>query len=186
MAILRQPCTLEEFLKLPEDEPALEFEDGKVTQKVSPKGQHSMLQGTFTERINRFAEPRKLAFAFPEIRATFAGASHVPDVGVYLWDRIPRTEAGEVANDFFEPPDIAIEIVSPEQSVNSLVRRYLWYVENGVRVALLVDPHDRSVILFRPSSRPVPLRGADAIEIGDILPGFQLSVDQLFGSLSLR
>ncbi len=66
MAILRQPCTLEEFLKLPEDEPALEFEDGKVIQKVSPKGQHSMLLGTFTRRINRFAQPRKLAFAFPE------------------------------------------------------------------------------------------------------------------------
>jgi Uma2 family endonuclease len=186
MAIVQQPRTLEEFLKLPEEEPALEFESGRVTQKVSPKGHHSRLQGSSVERINRFAEPRKLAIAFPEIRTTFAGASHVPDVGVYLWDRIPRTEAGEVANDFFEPPDIAIEIVSPEQSVNSLVRRCLWYVENGVRVALLVDPHDRSVILFRPSSRPVPLRGADAIEIGDILPGFQLSVDQLFGSLSLR
>ena len=40
---------------------------------------------------------------------------------MYLWDRIPRTESGEVANRFYAPPDIAIEIVSPEQSVNGLV-----------------------------------------------------------------
>jgi hypothetical protein len=37
--------TLVEFLALPEEEPALEFADGRVEQKVSPKGKHSGLQG---------------------------------------------------------------------------------------------------------------------------------------------
>jgi len=183
MAILQEGLTLDEFLKLPEDEPALEFQDGVVTQKVSPKGKHSRLQVRLAERVNRFAEPAKLASAFTELRATFGGHSYVPDVAVYLWDRIPRTAAGEVADDFLVPPDIAIEIVSPEQSVTALVRRCLWYVDNGVRLSLLVDPGDASVLVFRPGSRPRALRGADRIDVGEVLPRFQLTVEELFGSL---
>src|SRR5919108_682359 len=108
MAVVQRRMTLEEFLELPEDEPALEYADGEVTQKVSPKGRHSRLQGKLTERINQFAEASKLAVAFPELRSTYAGVSRVPDVAVYRWERIPRTEAGTVADDFVKAPDIAV------------------------------------------------------------------------------
>ena len=83
MTVVHQRITLAEFLALREEEPALEFADGEVTQKVPPKGQHSRLQVTLVERFNQFAEPRRLALAFSELRATFAGASSVPDVAVY-------------------------------------------------------------------------------------------------------
>src|SRR5437764_5476383 len=117
MAITRRGLTLAEFLRLPEEKPALEFQDGMVTQKVSPQGQHGWLQGKLAELFNHFAEPLRLARAFTETRVTFDGASLVPDVVVYRWDRIPRTPAGEVANRFTEPPDLAVEIGSPDQSV---------------------------------------------------------------------
>ncbi|MBI2912225.1 MAG: Uma2 family endonuclease [Chloroflexi bacterium] len=185
MALTQRRSTLEEFLKLPEEKPALEFEEGRVVQKVSPKGQHSWVQYALAERLNLFAASGKLARAFPELRATFGGRSYAPDVSVYLWDRIPMDAAGRLANDFFDPPDIAVEIVSPGQSVNAQVRRCLWYVANGVAVALLVDPADESVLLFRPDQPPRPLHGPEAIDLGDLLPGFQLSVQALFDSLKL-
>jgi Uma2 family endonuclease len=175
--------TLEEFLQLPEEEVALEYADGEVTQKVSPKGRHSRLQFKIPERINAFAEPSKLALAFPELRTTFAGASRVPDVSVYTWDRIQRLPNGRVADDFLTPPDIAIEIVSPEQRVGALIRRCVWFVGNGVRVAVLVDPDDESVVVFRPGAEPLTLRGGDAIDLTDVLPGFHLTVDEVFGFL---
>jgi Uma2 family endonuclease len=187
MAITQQRMSVEQFLAQPEEEPALELEpDGTVTQKVSPRGQHSRLQPAFAEQFNRFAEPRKLALAFTELRATFGGASYVPDVSVYLWDRIPITTEGEVADDFREPPDIAVKIVSPEQSVNAPVRRCMWNVEHGVGAALLVDPKDRSVLLFRPGGGMRALSGGDSLELADILPGFQLTVEEIFASLRIR
>ena len=70
--------------------------------------------------------------------------------------------------------------------MNQLVRRCVWYVDNGVRVALLVDPDDRSVIVFRPDSRTTALRGKEAIHLSDVIPGFQLVVDDLFASLKIR
>ena len=183
MAVAQRKMTLEEFLKLPEEEPALEFADGEVCQKVSPKLKHSALQLDFGELIDAFGIPRKVARAFPELRTAFAGRSRVPDVAVYRWERSLRTPKGELAEDALEPPDVAVEIASPEQSVNAQVSKCLWYVENGVHLALLVDAQDRSVLLFRPGVSPRALRDADPIDLSDVLPGFQLTIQELFAAL---
>jgi Uma2 family endonuclease len=185
MAIAQAPLTLEQFLALRERKPALEFFDGVVTQKVAPRGWHSVIQADFVERTNRVARPRRSGRAFPELRVTFAGSSLVPDVSVFRWERIPRTEAGEVADNFDLPPDVAIEIVSPRQGVNALVRRCVWYVDNGVQVALLVDPQDRSIIPYRSGDPTKVLRGSDVVELGDVIAGLRFTVQEVFAALSL-
>ena len=88
MAVTEQRLTLEEFLELPEEKPALEYENGVVTQKVPPQGKHAALQLAICELINRVARPTKIALALPELRATYGGRSRVPDVAVYRWERI--------------------------------------------------------------------------------------------------
>jgi Uma2 family endonuclease len=184
MAIEQQRMTLEEFLALPEEEPALELEaDGTVTQKVSPKGKHSSLQRGLLKLFDGFAEPRRVALALPELRTVFAGAAYVPDVSVYRWERVAWTTEGEVPDDFTEPPDIAIEIVSPGQNVTRLVRRCIWYVEHGVTLALLVDPTDRSVLRFSRGSTTRALHDQDHIDLSDVLPDFQATVEKLFNLL---
>ena len=183
MAIVQRGLTLYEFLRLPEEKPALEFEDGVVTQKVSPKNRHSRLQGRLLTVINAFAEPRELAVAFPELRVTWAGVSRVPDVAVIRWDRLPLDDADELTEEFFGPPDIAVEIRSPEQSLRYLIDRCTWYVEHEVELALLVDPLDRSVRAFSPGQPPRRLAGADLIDFAPVVPGLTLSVDALFGAL---
>lgn len=182
----RRRMTLDEFLELPDQKPALEFEpDGTVVQKMSPKGQHSVMQSAVVELINSFARGRRLALAFPELRSVYAGAAYVPDVSVYRWERIPRGDDGKVANDFYEPPDVAVEVVSPKQSVNFLVRKSVWYVEHGVRITLVIDPEDESVLVFRNEVNTAARRGADPIDLSDVLPGFELTAGQIFAELRL-
>ncbi|MGI8827227.1 MAG: Uma2 family endonuclease [Chloroflexota bacterium] len=186
MAAVRERFTLDRFLELEEEKPALEFEDGVVTQKVSPKGKHGSVQAELVEYLNRAARPHKVARAITELRTTFADSSYVPDISVYRWDRIPTDESGHVANEFRVPPDIAVEIVSPEQSVNALVRRCLWYIDHGVNVALLIDPKDESVLAFRPGGTPAVCHGKDRIDLSELLPDFGLTVEELFASLRMR
>lgn len=185
MATVPQTLTLEEFLRLPEVKPALEFEEGRVTQKVSPLGPHSRLQYTTAERINTFTTPRKLALAFPELRITYGGRSYVPDVSVFRWKRIPLTPDGEIAPRFVEPPDIAIEIISPGQTRRALLRRCTWYVGNGSAVALLLDSGDKTVTVIRPNAMPVVLRGSERLDLSDGIAGLQLTPADLFASLRL-
>lgn len=44
--------TLEEFLKLPETEPASEYINGRIVQKSMPQGEHSALQTELSPAIN--------------------------------------------------------------------------------------------------------------------------------------
>jgi Uma2 family endonuclease len=173
--------TLEEFLALPEEKPALEYADGKVDQKMSPKGQHSWLQGALIRLLGDAGEGSSAAL--PELRVTFAGASLVPDVSVFLLERLQLDSRGRFANDVFIPPDIAVEIMSPHQSATALVRRCRWYVANGVHVALLVDPDDETVLGFRPDDRLSEWRGADRIDLSEVLPKLDLTVEALFAVL---
>jgi Uma2 family endonuclease len=177
--------SIEEFLALPERKPALEFDDGVVTRKVTPKGRHSTLQTWLAQEINHQVRSDKQALAFTELRATFATLSRVPDVAVYRWDRIPRDAQGRVADDFFEPPDIAIEILSPGQRINQQIRRCLSFLAAGVRLAVLIDPQDEMVLLVRPGGQIIALQRGDTLDLADAVPGLRLSVSAIFDALLL-
>jgi Uma2 family endonuclease len=185
MAIAHERLSLQEFLGLPEEEPALEFQDGVVTRKVSPQGKHSRLQAALVGHINQFAAPSKLALAFPELRTTFGNASRVPDVAVYRWNRIPRDPDGSVSNAFNEPPDIAIEIISPGQGVTALVRRCLDFIGQGVAVVLLIDVDDRTVMRFERDGRVQALRGSDEVDLSLVAPELRLTAQKIFDFLRL-
>ena len=182
MTITGRRLTLEEFLALPEEKPALEYADGEVTRKVSPKARHGTLQLVVANRLDVPGVSR----AFPETRTTYAGRSLVPDIIAFTWDRIPEDEHGEIPDDITIPPDIAVEIRSPDQTVRSQVERCRWYVANGVRVSIFVDPLRRVVRVFRPNGESGPLAGDDVFDLSDVIPGCSFSVNELFAALRAR
>lgn len=183
MALTSRRLTLEEFLELPEESPALEYLDGVVVQKVSPEMYHGRTQWSFTAFINAFGEPRRLAMAFPETRSTFGGWSPVPDVGIYRWANLPRRPDGKLESDSRTPWDVAVEIVSPGQSRQEIEDKCRWYCANGVEVSLMIDPDREDVVRFGADGSRVVLRGDDRIDLDTILPGFILTPGQLFASL---
>src|SRR5688572_17918483 len=180
MAIASQRLTLEAFLRLPEQEPPLEYWHGEVTQKMPPLGPRGALQYGLGRRIDDDRRLRQLFRIFTETRLILTGVSTVPDLVVYRRDRVPRDPQGEVAEYFTTPPDIAVEIGSPGQSRTRLMARCRWYVSNGVQLAIFADPRRRVVRLFRPGAESADQRGADLLDLTDVLPGFTLSVDDFF------
>jgi Uma2 family endonuclease len=189
VAITGRRLALEDFLCLPEEKPALEYAYGEVTQKASPDLWHGLLQGTLIAFVNAVGMPGRLALAAVEVRWTCGDVSYVPDVVIFTWDRIPTDENGDVQATVSIPPDVAVEVVSDGQSLRGQADRCRWYVANGVRIALLVNPRDRmgrSVQAFRPDGETEPLRGADRVDLGDVIPGFSFAVDELFAVLRAR
>jgi Uma2 family endonuclease len=114
----------------------------------------------------------------------FTGVATVPDLVVYRRERVPRDIRGQVAEYFAEPPDIAVEIVSPGQSRTRLIARCRWYVAHGVRLSVFADPRRRVVRLFRPDVESGDRRGSDPLDLSDVLPGFTLTVEEFFAPLS--
>ncbi|MCC5641683.1 Uma2 family endonuclease [Nostoc sp. CHAB 5824] len=184
MTIATQPqLTLEEFLKLPETEPASDFINGEIIQKPMPEGEHSLLRGKAFEVINKLAESQKIALALPELRCTFGGASIVPDVSVFRWGRIPKTPSGRIVNRFEIHPDWAIEILSPDQKFTKVLSKLLHCSRNGTELGWLINPEDESVLGIFPGQR---VELYDAAEKLPILDGIELelTVEQVFGWLS--
>lgn len=72
-----RPLTLDEFLELPDAEPALEFVEGEVSQNMSPKGHLSALRADFLGAFNRYDRAARLARAFREPRAAGSIAQDV-------------------------------------------------------------------------------------------------------------
>jgi Uma2 family endonuclease len=176
--------TLDEFLALPEDsETALEFDHGMVTQKVAPQSDHGFLGKRLTVALTRAGEDHQLGIVFVERRlVTPQGWAPVPDVSYIRKERL-KPESGRRFGRMDLPPDLAIEIISPDQPVRELLEKCLRYAEVGVAVSLVVDADDETVYAIRPNQPLRVPRGADRIDLDDVLPGFELTVSGLFDSI---
>ncbi|MBD2491189.1 Uma2 family endonuclease [Aulosira sp. FACHB-615] len=179
-----QPITLEEFLKLPETKPSLEYIDGQIIQKPMPQGKHSAIQGEFVPAINNIVKPKRIARAFPELRCTFGGRSIVPDIVVFTWDRIPRDENGEIANTFALAPDWTIEILSPDQNQTKVTKNILHSLKYGTQMGWLIDPDEQTVFVYQPKQETTVFDEPDAlISLPSFMSELQLTVRDLFAWL---
>ena len=177
--------TLEEFLKLPETKPASEYINGEVVQKPMPKSRHSRLQGKFTTKINHITEEKQIAYAFPELRYTFGGRSIVPDVAILRWNKIEFNQEGEPVDNVVVAPDWTIEILSPEQSSNKVTGNILHCLSHGCQLEWLVDPDDKSILIFLPNQQPQLFAGSDKLTVLNGVD-IQLTAAEVFGWLKMR
>ena len=186
MTLSIQPSvfTLEEFLELPETKPASEYIDGKIYQKPMPQGKHSTLQIELASAINQVGKAKKLAYAFPELRCTFAGESIVPDISVFEWQRIPLDKNGQIANQFEIAPNWVIEILSPKQSASKVIRKITFCIKNGTKLGYFIDAEDESITVFQPNQLPEVKEKQDILPVLDVLKDWQLTVEDVFNWLS--
>ncbi|MFO5527697.1 MAG: Uma2 family endonuclease [Cuspidothrix sp.] len=182
--VINQSLTLAEFLKLPETKPVREYINGEMITKPMPKGKHSRLQLRLCNSINDITESEKIAYAFPELRCSFGVRSVVSDIAVLKWSNIPFTAEGEVPNDFFIPPDWTVEILSPEQNSTRVIDNILYCLNHGCLLGWLIDPEDRSILVFRPQQQPELFRDDQQLPVLENID-LQLTVNEIFAWLKM-
>ena len=136
---------------------------------------HGWLGFKLAELVNIYAEPRRLALAFPEARTTYADDSLIPDVAVIRWDRLPLTEDGEMGGRYVGWADVAVEIVGALEGSSDLVVH--GHVDGVDRRAVQQHGHDAAVGLdlemlrrhrwVAPSGGGLVRRGRAAMAPGD-------------------
>ena len=175
--------TLEEFLQRPATKPASEYIDGAMVQKPIPKTRYARLQGKLIQAINEVTEAQRLAYAFPELRCTFGERSIIPDIAILRWEKIALDDDGEPLDDIFIAPSWTVKILSPQQSSNRVAGSILHCLKHGCELGWLVDPEDRSVIVFQPQQQPEFRHQGDL----EVLPGIELAltVEELFSWLQM-
>ncbi len=108
------------------------------------------------------------------------GATRSPDVA---WIRLERwQQLSEEQKASFAPicPDFVVELRSSSDALNRLQDKMTEYIENGMRLGLLVDRKNRTVHIYRPKQAPKILENPDVVNCDPELPGFSLKMARIW------
>ena len=95
-----------------------------------------------------------------------------------------RLAAVERFDKFFPfAPDLAVEVLSPSNTVQEMDEKVALYFAAGSRLVWVVNPKRRTVAAYRSPLDVRILGGTDALDGGDVLPGFNLDLSKLFANL---
>ena len=82
---------------------------------------------------------------------------------------------------FFEgPPDLAVEVTSPEDTYADVHEKALFWIARGTRLVWVIEPMARFVTVYRPGDSQQTLRESDQLTGDDVLPDFAVRVGDLF------
>jgi Uma2 family endonuclease len=109
-----------------------------------------------------------------------SGAKRSPDAA---WIRRDRWDAlTEQEKEGFAPlcPDFVLELRSADDRLSALQDKLAEYLDNGAQLGWLIDPKDKRVYVYRPGQPVECLEQPEAMAGETILPGFVLSLKDLW------
>lgn len=173
--------TPDELLRMP-DSDLYELIDGHPVEKHTG-GESSFVGGQISYRLSQHRQAQPGGWVFP----TTAGYRcfparpklvRKPDVSFVRAGRLPGERPPK--GDILVPPDLAVEVVSPNDLYNEVDVKISEYLAVGVPLVWVVNPETRTACIFRPDGSARRLREDDDIDGGDVLPGFRCRLADFF------
>lgn len=176
---LKGPATLQDLLNTPEDGRKYELVDGEIV--VSPRGmRHSEVALKIAGLIWHFLETNPVGKVYSSDVGIALPNGNVrsPDVTYVSLEKL----RGGVSPDTFGEliPDLAVEVLSPSDSLKELGRKIGEFLENGVPLVWLVDPAKQTVTVYRSLTDTQQLTIDDEIAAEPALPGFRVPIRRFF------
>lgn len=173
--------TAEQLASLPDNGRRRELVNGALHMMSPAGGRHGRIAGKLFLRVGNHVERQEL------------GATFAAETGFLLRRNPDTVRAADVSfvsrerlGDLVDypgylplPPDLVAEVVSPRDESSQVESKASSWLGAGVRVVLVVDPQTRSIREYRSPDR-IQVYRAGAIDLSDVLPGFQLDVAELF------
>lgn len=169
---------------VPITEPETEWVRGRPLQKVSPTRSHALLQAQMLTLLHHWAADRGEVGPEWRFRVTPPGGPTrplVPDVAYVAVDRL----RGKTGDDLEVPrlsPDVAVEILSPDDRRPDVDDKIATYLAAGSTVVIVVDPKRYVIELHAANDTQVFGRGEIATHAA--LPGLTISVCSLFDAIA--
>ncbi len=171
--------SLAEFWAIPQGGQRCELVAGEAIPKMAPKRFHSRTQRALLRRLEAWGDARGEVGLEWSVLLQREGEPWVPipDLLYVARDRLPPTPLGDEPCPV--PPDLAVEIISPEQTFGQMVAKATDYLAAGVGRVWIVDPRAQSITVFAPAALPVTYQGDRALR-DETLPGLVLTARDLF------
>jgi len=169
--------TIEDFERL-SDESAENHEliDGELVPVSGNNPNHNAIQALLIALLLTFVSERNLGTVLAEQEYDFNGNAHGPDVSFFGPAKEAMLDRGKRVQRFV--PDLAIEIASPNDTLDSLLRKKDRYRNCGTEEVWIFAPESREVFIY--SARGNRILGEDAELATEILAGFRVPIKLLF------
>ena len=182
MATTATLMTAAELLAMPDDGfHRYELVKGELITMAPAGGEHGAIGIKAAIRLGNFIESNDLGVVFNAdtgfIIDTDPDTVRAPDVSFVRKERIPPDGIPKG----FMPlaPDLAVEVISPSDSYTEVAEKVAQLLEAGTQLVVLIDPRSRTVSLHYDGVID-RLTEADILTLGDVLPGFECAVGELF------
>ena len=160
-----------------------ELVDGVLVEKTVGLIE-SVLAMAIGEFLHRFVREGKLGIVLGGAGPLeiLPGQVRIPDVCFVSWERfpggkLPKTPIPALA------PDLAVEVLSESNSEGEMRRKLQDYFAAGVRLVWYIDPRTRTATTYTSPQDFAVLGENDSLTGGDVLPGFELPLRQLFAEI---
>lgn len=170
--------TPEDLLEMP-DGTGYELVDGELVER-NMGAESSWIGGRIFRLLGQRGEDRGLGWALPAdcgYQCFEGDPTRVrrPDASFIVLGRLPdeRVPSGHVRI----TPDLAVEVVSPNDLFSEVQEKVVEYLDAGVRLVWLVDPRTRSVYVYY-ASAVSRVQEEDELTGEDVLPGFRCRVNE--------
>jgi Uma2 family endonuclease len=183
MAVQEKLLTVEEFMALPDNGMKRELDRGVVIEVSPPNFGHGILAVNFAFFLKPFVNEKRLGWVTVEtgfILSRNPDVVRAPDVAFLSRERLANPDFTA-----FIPmaPDLAVEVVSPNDTASEIETKVFKYLQAGTRLVLVLYPDTQRIHSFQPNGSIRVLNINDTLEGGEFLPGFTLPLRELFRDL---
>jgi Uma2 family endonuclease len=179
--VAEQVYTPDDLLTMP-DRKRYELVDGHLVQRHMSL-LSSWVGGQLHFELSRFLREHQLGWAWPSDQGYVCFPNsprklRFPDVSYVSKRRLP---AGLTSDGYiYIPPDLAVEVVSPNDLASEVLRKVLEYLDAGVALVWVIYPEARATQVYRRDGSGNLLRDDGELSGEDVLPGFRCRLAAIF------
>ena len=182
-SVERKVWTEAELQALPEDGYIHEVVDGDLVMSPKNDPYHGDICAELSMALRAFAKARKLGRVWDSSTGFWMSNRNcrAPDVSFVSNERLHALDFQPKARKFFPgAPDLAVEILSPNNTRRDIDERLRDFFASGTQIAWIINPDTESVeVCHAPDQRKL-LAPGDDLEGEHLLPGFRYPIADLF------
>ncbi len=177
----RKVWTDQEFMALPRDGHRYELVNGKLVDMGNSGMEHGGIGSFLGGLLSIYVRQHKLGIVCDSSTAFTLknGNKRSPDVSFVAKERLKGLK--RPPRGFFQgSPDLAVEILSPSNTIEEIHDKIVEYFENDTQIVWVIHPDEKYVLVYHAPEPDRFLRAQDPLEGEEIVPGFLLAVSDLF------
>ena len=182
VSLVTRTVTADQLFQMRDDGFRYELVKGEL-RKMTPAGfKHGKVVANLTGPLTIYVRANNLGVVLGAETGFKIGSDpdtvRAPDVAFVRMERILAT--GETDKFWPGPPDLAVEVLSPRDTVYEVEEKVANWLTAGFSMVWVVNPKERTLHVHRFNKTIHRLSEKDLLDGQDVLPGFHLSITEIF------